>query len=68
MEKIKGVFGGRKGLKFWRFLRDENFKLEKSSGDADLSPITEVVGGENSSLCPSMSFKGRVDDVIAMTS
>jgi len=31
-----------------------------SSGDTDLSPITEVVGGENSSLCPSMSFKDRM--------
>ena len=31
-----------------------------SSGDSDLSPITEVVGGENTSLCPSMSFKDRM--------
>merc|ERR1712168_670023 len=31
-----------------------------SSGDSDLSPITEVVGGENTSLCPSMGFKDRM--------
>ena len=31
-----------------------------SSGESDLSPITEVAGGENSSLCPSMGFKDRM--------
>ena len=28
--------------------------------NSDTNPITEVVGGENQSLCPSLSFQNRM--------
>ena len=44
-----------------------NFRMDRlksvfGGGDenGDTNPITEVVGGENTSMCPSMSFENRM--------
>ena len=37
------------------------------STNADTNPITEIAGGENSSVCPSMSFKDRMIGFGVMT-
>merc|ERR1712035_238961 len=36
------------------------FTGTSSGAESDLSPITEIAGGENSSMCPSMGFKDRM--------
>ena len=45
MDKISSVFGGSTGA---------------GGENSDTSPITEITGGENSSMCPSMGFKDRM--------
>ena len=44
MDKISSVFGASTG----------------GGENSDTSPITEITGGENSSMCPSMGFKDRM--------
>jgi len=44
MDKISSVFGASTG----------------GGEGSDTSPITEITGGENSSMCPSMGFKDRM--------
>jgi hypothetical protein len=34
--------------------------LSRSDSSGDTLPITEIAGGENSSMCPSMKFKDRM--------
>jgi len=34
--------------------------LSRNDSAGDTTPITDIVGGENSSICPSMSFKDRM--------
>ena len=34
--------------------------LNRNDSSGDTTPITEIAGGENSSMCPSMSFKDRM--------
>ena len=45
MDKISSVFGASTG---------------GGGENSDTSPITEITGGENSSMCPSMGFKDRM--------
>ena len=34
--------------------------LNRNDSSGDTTPIAEIAGGENSSMCPSMSFKDRM--------